>query len=156
MSPRCDASPRRWAAAVLAACLATAVHAAPPPPAASADPHCGEARFLQENAAAMEKMMAAMHSAPKGDVDRDFVAMMVPHHQGAIDMAQLVLRYGRNRRIRRIAQEIIVTQQQEIVAMRMAVSDGVVPAPASVVARAHGLPVHRDGGANAALLENCP
>ena len=43
-----------------------------------------------------------------------FVDLMVPHHQGAIAMALAVLRYGRNAQIRRMAQEIIVTQQQEI------------------------------------------
>jgi uncharacterized protein (DUF305 family) len=47
--------------------------------------------------------------------------MMVPHHQGAIDMAELELRYGRNPRLERIAQEIVVTQQQEIAAMRLSV-----------------------------------
>jgi len=57
-----------------------------------------------------------------GDVDADFVAMMIPHHQGAIDMALAVLRHGRNPQIRRLAQEIIVTQQQEIAVMRLAVS----------------------------------
>ena len=55
-----------------------------------------EAAFLAENQAAMNKMMAAMQIQPTGDVDKDFVAMMAPHHQGAIDMAQAVLRYGRN------------------------------------------------------------
>jgi uncharacterized protein (DUF305 family) len=79
--------------------------------------------FLAENEAAMTKMMAAMEIVPTGDVDRDFVAMMVPHHQGAIDMAQAVLRHGRNEQIRRIAQEIIVTQQQEIAVMRLAVGE---------------------------------
>ena len=79
-----------------------------------------EAPFLAENDAAMKKMMADMAIKPTGDVDGDFVAMMVPHHQGAIDMAQAVLRYGRNEQIRRIAQEIIVEQQQEIAAMRLA------------------------------------
>jgi uncharacterized protein (DUF305 family) len=79
-----------------------------------------EAPFLAENDAAMAKMMAAMEIKPSGDVDADFVAMMVPHHQGAIDMAQAQLRYGRNEQLRRLAQEIIVTQQQEIVAMRLA------------------------------------
>ena len=43
--------------------------------------------------------------------------MMVPHHQGAIEMAQAELRYGRNEPLRRMAQEIIVTQLQEIAAM---------------------------------------
>ena len=69
-----------------------------------------EAPFLAENDAAMTKMMAAMKIMPSGDVDADFVAMMVPHHQGAIDMAQAQLRYGHNEQLRRIAQEIIVTQ----------------------------------------------
>jgi hypothetical protein len=57
--------------------------------------------------------------------------MMVPHHQGAIDMAQAELRYGRNEQLRRMAQEIIVTQQQEIAAMRLAVGEPLPPsAPA--------------------------
>ena len=46
--------------------------------------------------------------------------MMIPHHQGAIDMARAELRYGHNEQLRRIAQEIIVDQQQEIAAMRLA------------------------------------
>jgi uncharacterized protein (DUF305 family) len=49
---------------------------------------------------------------PSGDVDTDFAAMMAPHHQGAIEMAQAELRYGRNEQLRRLSQEIIVTQQQ--------------------------------------------
>jgi hypothetical protein len=84
-----------------------------------------EASFLAENHAAMNRMMKAMAIKPSGDVDKDFVAMMVPHHQGAIDMAMAVLRNGHNERIRRLAQEIIITQQQEIVAMRLAVGDRV-------------------------------
>jgi uncharacterized protein (DUF305 family) len=70
--------------------------------------------------AAMSNMMNRMDVKPSGDVDADFVAMMVPHHQGAIDMAELELRYGRNLPLERIAQEIVVTQQQEIAAMRLA------------------------------------
>ena len=50
----------------------------------------------------------------------DFAAMMIPHHQGAIDMAVAELRHGHNERLKRIAQEIIVDQQQEIAAMRLA------------------------------------
>src|ERR1700737_2360306 len=50
--------------------------------------HSEEQPFLSENDAAMNKMMADMKIRPTGDVDRDFVAMMVPHHQGAIDMAK--------------------------------------------------------------------
>ncbi|MBV8754368.1 MAG: DUF305 domain-containing protein [Hyphomicrobiales bacterium] len=86
-----------------------------------------EASYLSENVAAMTKMMIDMGIRPSGDVDADFVAMMVPHHQGAIEMAEAELRYGRNEQLRRMAQEIIVTQQQEIAAMRLAV--GKAPTP---------------------------
>jgi hypothetical protein len=93
--------------------------------------YSSEKPFLLENDAAMERMMADMAIKPTGDVDRDFVAMMVPHHQGAIDMAQAVLRYGHNEQLRRLAQEIVVTQQQEIVAMRLAVGEELPPSVAS-------------------------
>src|SRR5262245_35662675 len=83
-------------------------------------PRDGHAPFLSENDAAMKKMMAAMHITPSGDVDADFVAMMIPHHQGAIDMAIAELRHGRHERVKRLAQEIIVTQTQEIQALRLA------------------------------------
>jgi uncharacterized protein (DUF305 family) len=86
-----------------------------------------EAQFMSENSAAMAKMMSAMKVRPSGDVDADFVAMMVPHHQGAIDMAKAQLRYGRNEQLRRIAQEIIVTQQEEIAAMRLAIGQPLTP-----------------------------
>jgi len=82
-----------------------------------------ESAFLAENQAAMSKMMAAMAIEPTGNVDRDFVAAMVPHHQGAIEMAQAQLRHGRNERLRRIAQEIIVEQTQEIAAMQLAIKE---------------------------------
>ena len=98
--------------------------------AASADTS-QEAAFLAENQAAMDKMMAGMDIKPTSDVDHDFTAMMIPHHQGAIDMAQAELRYGHNEQLRRIAQEIIVEQQQEIVAMRLALGQ---PLPPSIAA----------------------
>jgi Domain of unknown function (DUF305) len=90
-----------------------------------------EAPFLADDVSAMSKMMVDMGITPSGDVDRDFVAMMVPHHQGAIDMAQAELRYGHNERLRRMAQEIVVTQQQEIAAMHLAIGE---PLPPSVPA----------------------
>ncbi len=90
-----------------------------------------EAPFLPDNVSAMSKMMVDMGIYPSGDVDRDFVAMMVPHHHGAIDMARAELRYGHNEQLRRMAQEIIVTQQQEIAPMRLAVGEPLPPsAPA--------------------------
>jgi hypothetical protein len=61
---------------------------------------------------------------PTGDVDRDFVAMMVPHHQGAVDMANAELKYGHNEQLRRGAREIVASQQPEVIVMRNAVSDG--------------------------------
>jgi Domain of unknown function (DUF305) len=90
-----------------------------------------EASFLVENNVAMKRMLREMVAKPTGDVDADFVAMMVPHHQGAIDMAIAVLRHGRNPQIRRLAQEIIVTQQQEIAVMHLAVSRPLPPSKAS-------------------------
>ena len=68
---------------------------------------------------AMTMMDQGMKQAPMaGNPDHDFAAMMIPHHQGAIDMAKVELLYGKDPVLRRIAQEIIVTQQQEIVVMR--------------------------------------
>ena len=112
-----------------AALLALAVAAEP----ASSIPTVDEEPFLAENNAAMAKMMTAMDIKPSGDIDADFVAMMVPHHQGAIDMALAQLRYGRNEQLRRLAQEIIVTQQQEIAAMRLAVGQPLPPSVPSPV-----------------------
>jgi uncharacterized protein (DUF305 family) len=89
-------------------------------PAAEAAPDA-EAAFIAENQAAMTRMMAGMSTPkPSGSVDRDFAISMIAHHQGAIDMAQAELRHGRNEQLRRIAQGIVVEQQQEIEAMRLA------------------------------------
>jgi uncharacterized protein (DUF305 family) len=106
------------------------------PAAEAAENENPEAAYLAENDGAMSRMMADMETAPTGDVDRDFVSMMTPHHQGAIDMAMAVLRYGKNEKLRRIAQEIIIEQQQEIAAMRLAIGDALppsYPAPTQVV-----------------------
>lgn len=69
---------------------------------------------------AMRVMDYGMANAPmNGDPDHDFAAMMVPHHQGAIDMAKTQLLYGKNPVLRRLAQEIIVTQGSEIALMQL-------------------------------------
>lgn len=110
--------------------FAVFAHEAHPPAAHALTPD--ESAFLAENDAAMAKMMSAMDVKPTGDVDRDFVAMMVPHHQGGIDMAVLELRYGKNEQLRRLAQEIIVSQTQEIAAMKLAIGEQIAasaPAP---------------------------
>ena len=98
-----------------------------------------ESAFTAENAAAMDAMMAGMAVPPSGDVDRDFAAMMIPHHRGAIDMALAELRHGHNEQLRRIAQEIVVEQQQEIDAMHLALGEppsAPAPAPTQVGAAA--------------------
>ena len=94
----------------------------------AAAPGLGPAASYQELVTtAMDRMMKGMMVAPSGNVDRDFVAMMTPHHQGAIDMAVAELRYGKNEQLKRIAQEIIVDQQQEIAAMKYAVGEPLPP-----------------------------
>jgi hypothetical protein len=98
-----------------------------PADAASQPTGANEAAFLSENGKAMSRMMADMTIKPTGDVDRDFVAMMIPHHQGAIDMAKALLGHGSNEQLGRIAQEIVVTQGQEIVAMRLAIGEPASP-----------------------------
>ncbi len=79
-----------------------------------------EASFMAENQAAMSKMMKDMAVKPSGDVDADFTAMMIPHHQGAIEMAVAELRYGHNTKLRQIARNIIAGQTQQIPAMKAA------------------------------------
>ncbi len=68
-------------------------------------------------------------AAMTGDPDHDFATMMIPHHQGAVDMAKAQLLYGKNPVLRRLAQEIIVTQGSEITVMRSAL-DTAQTAPA--------------------------
>jgi YVTN family beta-propeller protein len=76
--------------------------------------------FEQEMAESMSKMDQDMAAAPMtGDANHDFSAMMIPHHQGAIDMAKTFLLHGQDAALRRLAEEIIVTQQQEIQVMRL-------------------------------------
>ena len=71
--------------------------------------------FRQLMEEAMRSMDRGMDNAPMtGDPDHDFAAMMIPHHQGAIDMAKAELLYGKDTVLRRLAQEIIVNQEQEI------------------------------------------
>jgi uncharacterized protein (DUF305 family) len=68
----------------------------------------------------MQVMHAAMASVrPSGDNDADFVRLMLPHHQAAIDMAKTQLAYGQDAQMRRLAQEIITDQQSEIELMQL-------------------------------------
>jgi uncharacterized protein (DUF305 family) len=61
-----------------------------------------------------EKMMRDMMMSPSGDADKDFAMMMVPHHQGAIDMAEIELKYGKDPDLRKMAEKIIHAQKEEI------------------------------------------
>jgi uncharacterized protein (DUF305 family) len=74
--------------------------------------------------AALDQSMSVMHSAMHevalvGKADADFARMMIPHHQGAIEMAKVELEFGADPNLRRLAQEIIVTQQSEIDVMNL-------------------------------------
>ncbi len=83
--------------------------------------HGGEAdaSFKQGMHAAMTRMAEAMETVSMtGDPDRDFMAMMIPHHEGAVEMARLLLVYGRDPLVRKLAEEILVAQQVEIESMR--------------------------------------
>ena len=79
-----------------------------------------EKTFNQLMSKAMSVMDREMHSAEyTGEPDHDFVIMMIPHHQGAIDMAKALLLYGKDPQMRRLAQEIITDQESEIQLMQL-------------------------------------
>ena len=85
------------------------------PPAASAATPDG---FAREMAAGMKTMMNNMHATGyTGNPDVDFLAMMIPHHEGAVEMARLLLMHGKDPLTRRLAEEIIASQTAEIAAM---------------------------------------
>lgn len=76
-------------------------------------------RFETDMEKGMARMMQDMHAPGyTGNPDRDFLAMMIPHHEGAVDMARLVLIHGRDPLVRQLAQEIIASQTIEIAGMR--------------------------------------
>jgi uncharacterized protein (DUF305 family) len=75
--------------------------------------------FVREMDAGMDRMMRDMHAPGyTGNADVDFLAMMIPHHEGAVEMARLVLVHGRDPLTRQLADEIIASQTSEIAAMR--------------------------------------
>jgi uncharacterized protein (DUF305 family) len=106
----------RWRFATLLLCIVpTTVPATPqgsPSPASKAE--------WYEFAADVKAMHMAMSPVgPSGNSDTDFVRLMLPHHQAAIDMARTQLMYGTDPQMRRLAQEIITDQQSEIELMQL-------------------------------------
>ena len=100
---------------------------APPPPAPAAmpgmampasPPAAEAAPSTRAYQAAMAKMDRGMAIPYTGNADQDFVAGMIPHHQGAIDMARVELRYGHDKALKRLARGIIKAQEKEIAFMR--------------------------------------
>ena len=75
-----------------------------------------------ESSKAYAKANAAMHTGMNitftGNADVDFAKGMIPHHQGAIDMAKIVLQYGKNAEIRTLAEGIVKAQEGEIAFMK--------------------------------------
>lgn len=102
--------------------------AAPAPHAEHAHPHAAGRdaaftpdfkRYVRDMDAGMARMMEDMHRPGyTGNPDVDFLAMMIPHHEGAVEMARLVLVHGKDPLTRQLADEIIASQTAEIGAMR--------------------------------------
>ena len=101
---------------IVSACVATFAAAAPaqhPKPGETT----GFSTLMQQS---MDRMHHGMTAAPaSGDPDGVFVRMMIPHHQGAIDMSKALLLYGKDRELQQLAKSIIAEQQNEIQLMQL-------------------------------------
>jgi uncharacterized protein (DUF305 family) len=96
------------------ALLAAAVIIAAPSAAFANHATSAEEAFKEASNTMMHDMMKPM----SGDADKDFVMMMLAHHQGAIDMAKVELKYGRDQTLRTLAEAIIEAQEKEIKEMK--------------------------------------
>ena len=108
------------------ATVATAQHAGHPAPKSGHDAHknLGSAAKVDGTAstaafqAVNDKMHKAMDIPFTGNADRDFIAGMIAHHQGAVDMANVVIKFGKDPDVRKLAEEIIQAQEKEIAWMK--------------------------------------
>lgn len=73
---------------------------------------------IDEFRTANEKMHKDMGIALSGDADRDFAQSMIPHHQGAIDMARIALKHGKDPEIRKLAEDVVSAQEGEIAQLK--------------------------------------
>jgi uncharacterized protein (DUF305 family) len=79
----------------------------------------GDSASTKEFQAADHSMMSGMSGVEyTGDADHDFVAHMVPHHEGAVAMAKIELKYGKDAKLRALAKEVIASQDKEITFMK--------------------------------------
>ncbi len=104
--------------AVAALLLASGVATAQTPPMAMPPSNTAGSPATAAYKHAMETMMSGMDVPYSGNPDRDFVVGMLPHHQGAIDMAKIELQHGRDPALRRLARDIIASQAKEQAFMR--------------------------------------
>ena len=77
-----------------------------------------DSAFSKAFTESMTKMMSNMDVKSTGKPDNDFVLMMMPHHQGAIDMAKVELQYGKDPMLRKLAEDIVAAQDKEIAEMK--------------------------------------
>src|SRR5258707_15618611 len=93
------------------------MNVAPPaftPPILPQDTRPSSVALRQAN----DAMMTGMNVTLTGNADRDFAAMMIPHHQGAIEMAKIELQYGKSPELRELAQRIVEAQEKKIARMQ--------------------------------------